>query len=187
MSATVARKLPMPAMATQSATRSTSRERDRCRRRYRLRTSSVSSPEGCTDKRRRVSVTDPGSLQRDGCRNGRRPFDAPACGFPESQACPKPLRLSDDDRDVRELDLASRLGRLVGHELLDSLQHGFLHRQDLCIDVPPELRLLQGCGGKIGLTLHAQRVVATARCGNDVGAVQGGIGRGHRSLILPPA
>jgi hypothetical protein len=40
---------------------------------------------------------------------------------------------------------------LIGHELLDTLKDGFLHGQDLGVDIPPERRLLEGGGDRISL------------------------------------
>src|SRR5580704_16081217 len=56
---------------------------------------------------------------------------SPACGLPEAEARSKPFRLGDHDGHVGESNLLPRLGRLIGHQLLDALEDRFLHGENL--------------------------------------------------------
>lgn len=178
----------MPPAITQAAKRNRlSNERERRLWRYRSRTSSVSAPDGGSVTRV-VSAMWPVCLGgRNRVSNSGGSLDAPAGGIPESQARSESFGLRDHDRHVGQLHLTASLGRLVGHELPDPLEDRLLHRENLRVDVLPEQSLLQRRGVRISLAVHAQRVIATPRRGDDVGPVLGSLVRGHVLQIHPVA
>jgi len=77
-------------------------------------------------------------------------------GFPKLPSHSESFELGHDDRDVGQLDLSLSLSRLARHELADALEYGFLHGQDLAVDVSPVQRLFKGSGGGVALSVHAQ-------------------------------
>src|SRR6266851_396492 len=65
--------------------------------------------------------------------------------IPIAQALPESFGLGDDNRDVRQLDLAAALVGLRGHKLADAGQHLFLHGEYLGVDLPPIKGMLERC------------------------------------------
>jgi hypothetical protein len=113
--------------------------------------------------------------------------ELPARGLPESQPRSKSFGLRDNYGHIGQLDLASRLGRLSGHELPNACEDGLLHGKDLGIDVPPEHSLLERRGGEVRLSFHAQRIVTAPGGSDNVGPVEGSLVRSHGPLIHPSA
>lgn len=89
--------------------------------------------------------------------------------LPVSEALSESLCLRHDHRHVGELDLAPSLSRLCRHQLLDSPQNLFLHREDFGVDVGPVACLLQGCASRRALPVHSLRPITAANSGVDVG------------------